>query len=159
MTSLAAGVRRIGAGTLRAISRVGFATRFFGAVLLHTPSAIRRLQLTAREVYFAGVLSLVVIMVSGLFVGMVLGLQGYDVLVKYGAGDSLGIFVGLSLVRELGPVVAGLLFYRQFDWKRVVPMLVETAQLSGAILFIIGTATAMAWALSKTGSPWPPLSV
>ena len=55
-------------------------------------------------------LSLVVIMVSGLFVGMVLGLQGYDSLNKYGAGDSLGIFVGLSLVRELGPVVAGLLF-------------------------------------------------
>lgn len=110
MTSLAAGVRRIGAGTLRAIARVGFATRFFLAVLMHTPSAIRRLQLTAREIYFAGVLSLVVIMVSGLFVGMVLGLQGYDVLQKYGAGDSLGIFVGLSLVRELGPVVAGLLF-------------------------------------------------
>ena len=52
------------------------------------------MQLTAREVYFAGVLSLVVIMVSGLFVGMVLGLQGYDALNKYGAGDSLGIFVG-----------------------------------------------------------------
>src|SRR4030095_3353724 len=50
------------------------------------------------------------IMVSVLFVGMVLGLQGYDALNKYGAGDSLGIFVGLSLVRELGPVVAGLLF-------------------------------------------------
>ena len=49
-------------------------------------------------------------MVSGLFVGMVLGLQGYDTLNKYGAGDSLGVFVGLSLVRELGPVVAGLLF-------------------------------------------------
>jgi phospholipid/cholesterol/gamma-HCH transport system permease protein len=56
------------------------------------------------------VLSLVIVMVSGLFVGMVLGLQGYDTLNKYGAGDSLGIFVGLSLVRELGPVVAGLLF-------------------------------------------------
>ncbi|MCC6870505.1 MAG: lipid asymmetry maintenance ABC transporter permease subunit MlaE [Burkholderiales bacterium] len=110
MTSLATGLRRIGGGTLRAISRVGFAARFFVAVLLHTPAALRRIQLTAREVYFSGVLSLVVIMVSGLFVGMVLGLQGYDVLVKYGAGDSLGIFVGLSLVRELGPVVAGLLF-------------------------------------------------
>ncbi len=110
MTSFATGMRRVGAGTLRAISRVGFAARFFIAVLLHTPAALRRIQLTAREIYFAGVLSLVVIMVSGLFVGMVLGLQGYDVLVKYGAGDSLGIFVGLSLVRELGPVVAGLLF-------------------------------------------------
>jgi len=108
--SLSRGMRRIGAGTIRAISRTGFMFRFFLAVLLKTPSALHRLQLTAREIYFAGVLSLVVIMVSGLFVGMVLGLQGYDSLNKYGAGDSLGIFVGLSLVRELGPVVAGLLF-------------------------------------------------
>ena len=95
---------------MRAIARAGFATRFFLAVLYHSPAAFHRLQLTVREIYFAGVLSLVVIMVSGLFVGMVLGLQGYDALNKYGAGDSLGIFVGLSLVRELGPVVAGLLF-------------------------------------------------
>ena len=103
-------MRRIGAGAINAIARCGFAARFFVAVLYHSPSAFHRLQLTAREIYFAGVLSLVVIMVSGLFVGMVLGLQGYDSLNKYGAGDSLGIFVGLSLVRELGPVVAGLLF-------------------------------------------------
>jgi phospholipid/cholesterol/gamma-HCH transport system permease protein len=109
-SSIARGVRRVGNGTIRAITRAGFVTRFFLAVLYHSPSAFHRLQLTAREIYFAGVLSLVVIMVSGLFVGMVLGLQGYDALNKYGAGDSLGIFVGLSLVRELGPVVAGLLF-------------------------------------------------
>ena len=104
------GIRRIGAGTLRAFMRTGFLSRFFLIVLLKTPSAFHRAQLTVREVYFAGVLSLIVIMVSGLFVGMVLGLQGYDALNKYGAGDSLGVFVGLSLVRELGPVVAGLLF-------------------------------------------------
>ncbi len=109
-SALANGLRRIGNGSLHAIARVGFATRFFVAVLRQTPAAFRRLQLTLREVYFAGVLSLVVIMVSGLFVGMVLGLQGYDTLNRYGAGDSLGIFVGLSLVRELGPVVSGLLF-------------------------------------------------
>ena len=101
--ALANGMRRVGAGTLRAISRAGFAARFFVSVLLHSPSALRRLQLTAREIYFSGVLSLVVIMVYGLFVGMVLGLQGYDALNKYGAGDSLGIFVGLSLVRNSGP--------------------------------------------------------
>ena len=63
-----------------------------------------------REIYFAGVLSLVIIMVSGLFVGMVLALQGYEVLTRYGANESLGVLVALSLVRELGPVVAGLLF-------------------------------------------------
>ena len=55
-------------------------------------------------------LSLVIILVSGLFVGMVLALQGYDVLQRYGAAESLGVLVALSLVRELGPVVAGLLF-------------------------------------------------
>src|SRR5437868_14453260 len=68
------------------------------------------MQLTLREIYFAGVLSLIIILVSGLFVGMVLALQGYDVLIRYGADESLGILVALSLVRELGPVVAGLLF-------------------------------------------------
>jgi phospholipid/cholesterol/gamma-HCH transport system permease protein len=104
------GLRRIGAGTTRAIARTGYLARFFVAVLYHTPAAILRMRLTLREIYFSGVLSLVVIMVSGLFVGMVLGLQGYDTLNRYGAGDSRGIFVGLSLVRELGPVVSGLLF-------------------------------------------------
>ena len=68
------------------------------------------MSLTIREIYFAGVLSLVIILVSGLFVGMVLGLQGYDTLVRYGSSDALGVLVALSLIRELGPVVAGLLF-------------------------------------------------
>ena len=63
-----------------------------------------------REIYFAGVLSLVIISVSGLFVGMVLGLQGYDTLVRYGSANALGTLVALSLLRELGPVVAALLF-------------------------------------------------
>ena len=104
------GLRRVGRITVDGIARLGFATRFFIAVLVHSPSALRRLQLTLREVYFSGVLSLVIILVSGLFVGMVLALQGYDVLNRYGADESLGILVALSLVRELGPVVAGLLF-------------------------------------------------
>src|SRR4029078_7371838 len=63
-----------------------------------------------REVYFSGVLSLIIIIVSGLFVGMVLGLQGYETLQKYGATGSLGVRGAISLVRELGPVVAALLF-------------------------------------------------
>jgi phospholipid/cholesterol/gamma-HCH transport system permease protein len=103
-------VRRIGRGTTDAIARLGFAARFFVAVLVNTPAAFQRAHLTLREVYFSGVLSLVIILVSGLFVGMVLALQGYEVLTRYGANDSLGIVVALSLVRELGPVVAGLLF-------------------------------------------------
>ncbi len=108
--AIGAGLRQVGATAIKAVSRLGYAARFFVAVVANTPEAFRRLRLTLREIYFSGVLSLVIILVSGLFVGMVLGLQGYDALNKYGAGDSLGIFVGLSLVRELGPVVAGLLF-------------------------------------------------
>ena len=103
-------LRRVGRATQNSVSRLGFAARFFALVLYHSPAALKRIGLTMREIYFSGVLSLVIIMVSGMFVGMVLGLQGYDALNKYGAGDSLGIVVGLSLVRELGPVVAGLLF-------------------------------------------------
>ena len=103
-------LRRVGERTLSAVERMGFATRFSFAVLTHSPAALRRLRLTMREVYFSGVLSLVIILVSGLFVGMVLALQGYEVLTRYGANESLGILVALSLVRELGPVVAGLLF-------------------------------------------------
>ena len=100
----------LGARVTGAIWRLGFASRFFWLILRHSGTAFRRFHLTIREVYFAGVLSLVIILVSGLFVGMVLGLQGYDTLVRYGSSEALGVLVSLSLIRELGPVVAGLLF-------------------------------------------------
>ena len=103
-------VAHLGGAVTSRIWRLGFASRFFGYMLLHSGSALRRFQLTAREIYFAGVLSLIIILVSGLFVGMVLGLQGYDTLQRYGSSEALGVLVALSLVRELGPVVAGLLF-------------------------------------------------
>jgi len=92
------------------IWRVGFATRFFWLILKESGTSFRRFHLTIREIYFAGVMSLIIILVSGLFVGMVLALQGYDTLVRYGSSEALGVLVALSLVRELGPVVAGLLF-------------------------------------------------
>ncbi|MGB5080943.1 MAG: lipid asymmetry maintenance ABC transporter permease subunit MlaE [Burkholderiales bacterium] len=92
------------------IWRLGFAFRFFWVMLRESGTSFRRFHLTIREIYFAGVLSLIIILVSGLFVGMVLGLQGYDTLVRYGSSEALGVLVSLSLVRELGPVVAGLLF-------------------------------------------------
>ena len=72
--------------------------------------SFRRFGLTVREIYFEGVLSLIIILVSGLFVGMVLGLQGYDTLQRYGSAEAVGTLVALSLVRELGPVVSALLF-------------------------------------------------
>ena len=92
------------------IFRLGFASRFLFATLMHSGTALRRFQLTIREIYFTGVLSLIIILVSGLFVGMVLALQGYDTLQRYGSTEALGILVALSLVRELGPVVSALLF-------------------------------------------------
>ena len=81
-----------------------------GLVLASSGTSFSRFRLVMREVYFSGVLSLIIIIVSGLFVGMVLGLQGFETLQKYGATESIGVLVALSLVRELGPVVAGLLF-------------------------------------------------
>src|SRR6188472_3579025 len=103
-------VRGIGHRAIDSVWRLGYAIRFFALVLPGSGTAFRRLRLTVREVYFAGVLSLIIILVSGLFVGMVLGLQGYHTLQTYGSESALGVLVALSLVRELGPVVAALLF-------------------------------------------------
>lgn len=103
-------IRRIGAMTINALWRLGFATRFLVLLLRHSGQSLRRLHLTLREIYFSGVLSLLIILVSGLFVGLVLGLQGYETLQRYGSSEALGVLVALSLTRELGPVVAALLF-------------------------------------------------
>jgi phospholipid/cholesterol/gamma-HCH transport system permease protein len=103
-------IEELGNRTIQGVWRIGFAVRFFLAVLLHSGTAIRRIGLTIREIYFTGVLSLIIILVSGLFVGMVLGLQGYETLQTYGSEEAVGVLVALSLVRELGPVVAALLF-------------------------------------------------
>jgi phospholipid/cholesterol/gamma-HCH transport system permease protein len=104
------GIRRIGSRGIETIWRGGSLARFFWLVLLNSGMSFRRLHLTVREIYFAGVMSLVIIMVSGLFIGMVLGLQGFETLQKYGAEETMGVLVALSLVRELGPVVTALLF-------------------------------------------------
>jgi phospholipid/cholesterol/gamma-HCH transport system permease protein len=104
-------LRALGARVIDSwIWRLGFASRFLWLTLKGSGTSFRRFHLIVREIYFAGVLSLIIILVSGLFVGMVLGLQGYDTLVRYGSAEALGVLVSLSLVRELGPVVAGLLF-------------------------------------------------
>jgi phospholipid/cholesterol/gamma-HCH transport system permease protein len=103
-------IENLGNRTIQGVWRIGFASRFLLAVLLHSGTAFRRFGLTIREMYFTGVLSLIIILVSGLFVGMVLGLQGYETLQRFGSESALGTLVALSLVRELGPVLAGLLF-------------------------------------------------
>ena len=101
---------RIGADTIDAVWRLGYAMRFLGLTLAHSGPSVQRPGLVVREVYYTGVLSLVIILVSGLFVGMVLGFQGYQTLTTYGSESALGVLVALSLVRELGPVVSALLF-------------------------------------------------
>jgi phospholipid/cholesterol/gamma-HCH transport system permease protein len=102
--------RRIGATSIGAITRVGYASRFFLSIMLHSGTAFMRPQLVIREVYQAGVLSLIIVCMSGLFVGMVLALQGYETLSRFGATEAMGVLVATALVQELGPVVAGLLF-------------------------------------------------
>jgi len=103
-------VRNIGHHTVESLYRLGYWTRFFALTLLHSGPSFARPRLILRELYFTGVLSLIIILVSGLFVGMVLGLQGYETLQTYGSESALGVLVALSLVRELGPVVSALLF-------------------------------------------------
>ena len=100
----------LGQGAIDRVWRLGFACRFFIAVLRQSAQTFLRPRLLLREIFFSGVLSLIIISVSGLFVGLVLGLQGYETLQRYGSSEALGVLVSLSLVRELGPVVAALLF-------------------------------------------------
>lgn len=92
------------------IANLGFAVRSFFNLLRVSPGAFRRPGLISEQIHFIGNYSLVIIAVSGLFVGMVLALQGYYTLNQYGAEQMLGQVVALALVRELGPVVTALLF-------------------------------------------------
>ena len=110
LDTLLSPLRRLGHGTINGIWRLGSMSRFLLAIIANSGQSLLRFQLTIREVYFSGVLSLIIIVVSGLFVGMVLGLQGYNTLSRFGSGDALGAMVALSLLRELGPVLAALLF-------------------------------------------------
>ena len=92
------------------LADVGQGARLFVQLLRLLGAALRRPQLVGDQIHFLGNYSLSIIAVSGLFVGFVLGLQGYYTLQRYGSAEALGLLVALSLVRELGPVVTALLF-------------------------------------------------
>jgi phospholipid/cholesterol/gamma-HCH transport system permease protein len=92
------------------LEHVGAMARFFGRLLMLAPGGLLRVRLLIEQVYNSGARSLVIIMTCGLFVGMVMGLQGYDLLARIGSEDSLGVGAALALLRELGPVVTALLF-------------------------------------------------
>jgi phospholipid/cholesterol/gamma-HCH transport system permease protein len=104
------GLRQVGHMVVDGIWKLGVATRFSWFVAIRSGECVRRFQLVLNEIYFTGTLSLIIIIVSGLFVGLVLGLQGYETLKRYGSAEALGTLVALALVRELGPVVSALLF-------------------------------------------------
>lgn len=101
---------RLGASVRNGLADIGEATRLMGRLLVLMPVALARFRLVSDQIFFLGNYSLAIISVSGLFVGFVLGLQGYYTLQRYGSSEALGLLVALSLVRELGPVVTALLF-------------------------------------------------
>jgi phospholipid/cholesterol/gamma-HCH transport system permease protein len=100
----------LGWRTRQLLADIGHATGLFVRLVWLAPACLRRFGLVRDHMHFLGNYSLAIIAVSGLFVGFVLALQGYNTLQKFGSASALGMLVALSLVRELGPVVSALLF-------------------------------------------------
>ncbi|MGR9100105.1 MAG: lipid asymmetry maintenance ABC transporter permease subunit MlaE [Gammaproteobacteria bacterium] len=123
----------LGKTTLSGIAKIGRGTFF----LLHTCrgflDVISRPGLLVKQIFSVGVLTVLIITISGLFVGMVLGLQGYYILSDFGAEETLGLMVAASLVRELGPVVSALLFAGRAGSALTaeIGLMKATEQLSG----------------------------
>ena len=110
MSGVLNSVAALGALFLQFVSALGGFALLLGKILARTAAILKRPRLIAAQVHFLGNHSLAIILVAGLFVGLVLGLQGYYTLRRYGSEEALGVLVALSLVRELGPVIAALLF-------------------------------------------------
>jgi len=126
-------LQHLGRATLDTFAGLGRAHLFLLKVLAGIPSLLLRPRLVITQMYNVGVLSLTIILVSGLFVGMVLGLQGYHTLVNFGATEMLGVVVALSLVRELGPVLTSLLYAGRAGSALTaeIGLMKATEQLSG----------------------------
>ncbi len=103
-------IQALGRSGLAFVQDAGHTSLFLFNSLVGRPDFIHGTERLIKQLYFVGVLSLLIITLSGLFIGMVLALQGYTTLVKFGAEQALGQLIALSLVRELGPVVGALLF-------------------------------------------------
>ncbi|MCF7967844.1 MAG: lipid asymmetry maintenance ABC transporter permease subunit MlaE [Methylococcaceae bacterium] len=125
--------QKLGHATLKTLRKLGRANFFMVHILAGLGDLVRRPQLLIGQLYSVGVLSILLITVSGLFVGMVLALQGYNVLSDFGAEESLGVMVAASLVRELGPVVTALLFSGRAGSALTaeIGLMKATEQLSG----------------------------
>ena len=126
-------LQSLGRGGISALERLGRGSLFLFAVLAACGAALLRFRLIVQQIHSVGVLTLVIILVAGLFVGMVLALQGYYTLVDFGAEESLGVLVSLTLVRELGPVVSALLYAGRAGSALTaeIGLMKATEQLSG----------------------------
>ena len=126
-------IRSLGRWGLGTLERLGRGHIFLMHTLAGLPGLFLRPALVIQQLFSVGVLSVLIVLISGLFVGMVLGLQGYNTLVDFGAEESLGVLVSLSLVRELGPVVTALLFAGRAGSALTaeVGLMKSTEQLSG----------------------------
>ena len=103
-------LRAVGRSSINGVHRLGRRGVFLYTTLGAVARALRRWSLVVRQLYMAGVMTLLITVVAGVFVGMVLSLQGYYTLVNFGGESALGLMVALSLTRELGPVLGALLF-------------------------------------------------
>ena len=108
--SLLERIRLLGRSGLDVVEALGRSTLFLVHALFGRTGVGQGFHLLVKQLYAVGVLSLAIIVVSGIFIGMVLALQGYNILVDYGSEQAVGQMVALTLLRELGPVVTGLLF-------------------------------------------------
>lgn len=126
-------IQKLGQETLKGIGKLGRAMVFIVHALSGLTDLLRRPGLLFAQMYSVGVLSILLISISGLFVGMVLALQGFNVLSDFGAEESLGVMVAASLVRELGPVVTALLFAGRAGSALTaeIGLMKATEQLSG----------------------------
>ena len=126
-------MQRFGRGWLELFERLGRAHLFLFQILIGLPSLFGRWALLVKQLYSTGVMTLLIILVSGLFVGMVLALQGYYSLVQFSAEEALGQFVALVLFRELAPVLTALLFAGRAGSAMTseIGLMKATEQLSG----------------------------
>jgi phospholipid/cholesterol/gamma-HCH transport system permease protein len=125
--------QNLGLTTRSSFNKLGRATFFLLHTLRGIMDTLLRPSLLIKQLYSIGVLSFLIITISGLFVGMVLGLQGYYILSDFGAEEALGVMVAASLVRELGPVVSALLFAGRAGSALTaeIGLMKATEQLSG----------------------------
>jgi phospholipid/cholesterol/gamma-HCH transport system permease protein len=126
-------IQFLGKGTRSGFTKLGRGTLFLTYAISGFFGVMLRPRLLLNQMYSVGVLSCLIIAISGLFVGMVLGLQGYYILSDFGAEETLGVMVAASLVRELGPVVSALLFAGRAGSALTaeIGLMKATEQLSG----------------------------